>query len=68
MPERVIVITGATDGLGRALSESLANDRDETLVLPPEPSLARRRSYSESSSSRGVDQSDGGVVRRTVRR
>jgi NAD(P)-dependent dehydrogenase (short-subunit alcohol dehydrogenase family) len=33
MPNRIIVITGATDGLGRALAGALAKQPDTTLVL-----------------------------------
>jgi short-subunit dehydrogenase len=33
MPNRVIVITGATDGLGRALSGALAHEPATTLIL-----------------------------------
>jgi NAD(P)-dependent dehydrogenase (short-subunit alcohol dehydrogenase family) len=33
MPNRIIVITGATDGLGRALASELADQPDTTLVL-----------------------------------
>jgi short-subunit dehydrogenase len=33
VPNRVIVITGATDGLGRALSGALAHQPATTLIL-----------------------------------
>jgi short-subunit dehydrogenase len=33
MPDRTIVITGATDGLGRALSGALAHRPTTTLIL-----------------------------------
>lgn len=33
MPNRVILLTGATDGLGRALAQSLAGEPDTTLIL-----------------------------------